>query len=78
MEAIREIKKVKNHQVLIDLPNIYENEEVEIIIQPVLNKKRKETFFDLLLDGPVWTKEEVESFEENLQKGYNSWKLEKN
>ena len=77
MEAIREIRKVKNHQVLIDLPNIYENEKVEIIILPILNKKRKETLSDLLLDGPVWTEEEIENFEDNLQKGYDNWKLEK-
>ena len=77
MEVIREIKKVKNHQVLIDLPNIYENEEVEIIILPLKNKKRDESFSELLLKGPVWSEKEVESFEENLQKGYANWKLRK-
>ncbi len=32
MEAIRTLKKVKNHQVLINLPHEYENAEVEIIV----------------------------------------------
>ncbi len=76
MEAIREIKKVRNHQVLIDLPNNYENEDVEIIILPLMNKKRQKTLSDLLLDGPVWSKKEVKNFEENLQEGYTNWKLE--
>jgi hypothetical protein len=47
MEAIREIKKVKNHQVIVDLPARFKNVEVEVIILPVgvqqvtLNGKRE-------------------------------------
>ncbi len=70
MEAIRQIKKVKNHQVSIDLPETYENEEVEVIILPVFNQKINESFSDLLLKGPVWTEKEVKTFKENLLKGY--------
>ena len=75
MEAIREIKKVKNHKVLINLPHIYENKEVEIIILPILNRTKNNTLSDLLSQGPVWTEQEVKNFEDNLQKGYKDWKL---
>ncbi len=75
MDTIREIKKVKNHQVLIDLPEDYENEEIEIIILPLTRKYRDNTLSELLLKGPVWTEQEVKDFNDNIHKGYKNWKL---
>ncbi len=47
MEAIREIKKVRNHRITVDLPARFKNIEVEVIVLPVnvqqvkLNGKRE-------------------------------------
>ena len=42
MEAIREIKKVKNNQITVDLPARFKNIEVEIIVLP-LGKNQEKT-----------------------------------
>lgn len=34
MTAIREFTKVKNHQIIIDMPKNFDYEEVEVIIMP--------------------------------------------
>ncbi len=75
MQAIREIKKVKDHQVIITLPPSFETEEVEVIVFPVPAKikkppEKKETLQEFLLHGPTWSKEEVKSFEKTIRERY--------
>ena len=41
MEAIREIKKVKNNQITMDLPARFKNAKVEIIVLPLELKNGK-------------------------------------
>ena len=74
MEAIREIQKVKNHQVLIKLPDSYENKDVEIIVFPII-KKEKSGLLDLLLQGPVWSDDDVQTFDDIIKKGYQNWTI---
>ena len=38
MEVIREIKTIKNKELIINLPDDFLNKEVEIIIAPLLEK----------------------------------------
>lgn len=75
MEAIRLIKKVMNHQVLVDVPELNEDQEVEVIIIPHLSYNGESSLPQLLLNGPVWSPEEVKDFEENVQEGYASWTI---
>ncbi len=42
MEVIREIKTIKNKELIINLPDDFLNKEVEIIIAPLLEKSRIE------------------------------------
>ncbi len=52
MYAIKELATVKNHQVVLGLPDFFdENEEVEVI---VLSKKRSQ------LDYDFWSDDELE------------------
>ena len=41
MEAIREIKKVRGHQITVDLPARFKNRDVEIIVLPIKVKHKK-------------------------------------
>jgi len=42
MEVIREIKTIKNKELIINLPDDFLNKEVEIIIAPLLEKSKVE------------------------------------
>jgi hypothetical protein len=49
MEAIRTTQRVKNHQISVHVPDIYENAEVEVIVVLMDSKNqtsgnKKETF----------------------------------
>jgi hypothetical protein len=35
MEAIREVKKIIDHKVIVDLPESFRGKEVEVIILPI-------------------------------------------
>ncbi|MEQ8172453.1 MAG: hypothetical protein ABRQ38_26460 [Candidatus Eremiobacterota bacterium] len=63
MQAIREFKRVEHGQIIIDLPEDFTSEEVEVIILPMENKKneieRKERLRNLLLNGPTINKNTV-------------------
>lgn len=49
MEAIREIKRIKDNELTINLPDEFLNKKVEIIILPLIEKKniedKKSSFF---------------------------------
>ncbi|MGD2092295.1 MAG: hypothetical protein PVH61_39370 [Candidatus Aminicenantes bacterium] len=42
MEVIREIKTIKNKELIINLPDDFLNKEVEITIAPLLEKSKVE------------------------------------
>ena len=42
MDVIREIKTIKNKELIINLPDDFLNKEVEIIIAPLLEKSKIE------------------------------------
>ena len=75
MEAIRTIKKVMNHQILIDVPEFLEEQEVEIIIFPHSSYNGGSSLSQLLLNGPVWSKKDVQDFEQSIQRGYENWTI---
>jgi len=75
MEAIRTIKKVVNHQLLIDLPDSFEEKEVEVIIFPINGEPKPTKLSELLLKGPVWSEDDISNFETDMQRGYTKWKI---
>lgn len=79
MQAIREFKRVEHGQIIIDLPENFTSEEVEVIILPVENKKseieRKKRLRNLLLKGPVINENTVKEIEE-LKTWYKEWKIQ--
>ncbi len=81
MQAIREIIEVKNHQVLIQLPDSFEAKEVEVIVlpaEPQASKKDRDKaeLLEFLLNGPTWSEEDVKHFEKTIQEGWKQWKIE--
>lgn len=78
MKILREIKKVTNNKVLINLPDNFSADRVEIIVVPILNKKRKNRskLRDLLLNGPTFSKKEIEDFK-NPGLWMRKWGLKK-
>ena len=81
MKAIRQVKEVKNHQVLIKLPEDFGNKEVEVIILPlnIIDKeklKAREKFLKFLLNGPTLSAGEIEKIEA-MQREFNQWPIEK-
>jgi hypothetical protein len=39
MEAIREVKKIIDHKIVVDLPKSFKGKEVEVIILPLNHSK---------------------------------------
>ena len=81
MKAIRQVKEVKNHQVLIELPENFGNKNVEVIILPlnIMNKEKikdREKFLKFLLNGPTLSPEEIQRIEA-MQREFNQWTIEK-
>ena len=81
MEVIRQVKEVKNHQVLIKLPGDFKDKKVEIIILPLntIDKgkiRNKDIFLKFLLNGPTLSAEEIQKIEE-MQREFNQWTIEK-
>jgi hypothetical protein len=53
MEALREIRKVKNGEITIKVPDDFNETEVEILILPLNgDKDEKPSFKDFLLNCP--------------------------
>jgi len=81
MKAIRQVKEVKNHQVLVRLPEDFGNKEVEVIIIPLneIDKKKlsaRKKFLKFLLSGPTLSPEEIQRIEA-MQREFNQWPIEK-
>lgn len=67
MQAIREIKKIKDKKIVVNLPEDFQAKEVEVIILPVVHKKRKkrsQKVSALLLKGPLLSKREIENIKD--------------
>ena len=75
MEPIRTIIKVVNHQLSIELPEGFEEKKVEVIILPHTPAENKQSLFDVLLAGPVWSVDEVKQLEATIQRGYRNWTI---
>lgn len=68
MTAIREFIKVKNHKVIVNLPNNFDSDEVEVIIMP--KAEDKNTFNTLKGIGKIgFTSQSFESDNED----YSTW-----
>ena len=68
MEAIRTRTTIKNHQLLIQVPQTFEDTEVEVIVlrlepQPKNQRKNNEQFLEFLRTGPTWSEEEIQEVE---------------
>ncbi len=63
MEAIKRIEKIKNGQIVIDLPPDFEAKEVEVTILPLKPVPSKKELLELLLNAPTLTEKELEEFE---------------
>jgi hypothetical protein len=79
MEAIRYFEKVKSNQLLINLPNDFKEDFVEIIILPIANDILKSESFDnkefqqKLMEAPDMNDEEYNEFIEK-KNSFNQWK----
>ena len=81
MKAIRQVREVKNHQILVRLPEDFGNKKVEVIILPLneIDKeklKAREKFLKFLLNGPTLCPEEIQRIEA-MQREFNQWTIEK-
>lgn len=76
MQALREIKEIKDKKIVIDLPERFKAKEIEIIILPIVRKgKRKmKKVNELLLKGPVLSKKEIEKIK-GVENWFNEWKV---
>jgi hypothetical protein len=70
MQAIREIKEIKDKKIVINLPERFKAKEAEIIILPIIQKgeKKMKKISELLLKGPVLSNKEIEEI-----KGVEDW-----
>jgi len=82
MEALRNIYTVENHRIVIDLPESFNYNSVEIIILPIeKQKKNKNIDYDKnerlkkLLSISVWNDEDILPIIET-QNFINQWKIE--
>lgn len=75
MEIIRAIKKVVNHQVVVDVPKTFEDKEVKVFVFSHTPQNGDSSLSQLLLKGPTWSKEKVQEFEAHLKEGYSNWNL---
>ena len=77
MQAIREIKKIKDKKIVVNLPENFQAKEVEVIIPPVVHKKGKKQspkVSDLLLKVPLLSQREIENIK-GIQGWFDKWKV---
>lgn len=77
MQALREIKNVKDRKVVIDLPDDFRSEKVEVIVLPYVQKDTEtKKLSEILMEGPVLEEDDIKAFlavREDMKK----WKPEK-
>ena len=78
MQVIREIKKIKDKKIVVDIPEDFQGKKVEIIILPVAhkNKKRLLKLSGILLKGPSLNRKEIENIK-GIQYWLREWKVPK-
>ena len=76
MDVIREIVKVKDHRIVIDLPENLEFDKAEVIIQPLENSSSDFDMRAFLLKGPVLSSAEIKSIKD-VRKDFKEWNLNK-
>jgi hypothetical protein len=81
MKAVREIKQIKDHKVIIELENDFDDgDEVEVIILPLSKKDKRERLKKLLLSGPTLTNDELSCVENEIgqvKDWIKEWNIEK-
>ncbi len=83
MEALRNIYKVENNRIIIDLPQSFNHKEVEVIIMPFLKyqiiekckQQNKQKQIENLLSVSVWKDDDIKQIYES-QNIINKWKIE--
>ena len=78
MQVIREIKKIKDKKIVVDIPEDFQAKKVEIIILPVAhkNKKRLLKLSGILLKGSLLNRKEIENIK-GIQYWLREWKVPK-
>lgn len=79
MEALKTSATVKNRQITIDLPDYFEDEEVEVIVLSAttdVERKhvQKNVFLEFLRNGPILSDEEIQRIDE-VKKEFQTWML---
>ncbi|MBI5633135.1 MAG: hypothetical protein HZA15_06625 [Nitrospirae bacterium] len=75
MQAIREIKSVKGKKIIIDLPEDFRDQKVEVIVLPFAEEtEKKRNLNSLLMDGPTLTDEEIRQFM-TVREDMKRWKI---
>ena len=80
MEAIKTTQRVKNHQISVYLPDMYENAEVEVIVllmdsNSQKSDSKKEAFLQFLRNGPTLSDEELQQIE-MVQQELKTWTVQ--
>ena len=80
MEALKRITTVKNRQVLIEVPDYFEEKEVEVIVltaEPGAKHQQhdKKKFLEILRNGPTLSEEELQKIDE-VKKEFRNWTLD--
>lgn len=70
MQAIREIKKVTERKVTIDIPEDFDANEVEVIVMPYNDVKEKEQDVDFSKYFGVM---DIENVDEEIDSIRNEW-----
>lgn len=73
MNALRFFSIIKDKKITIDIPPDFISKNVEIIILPLQPKKKN--IEDLLLEGPVWSEEDIANIKA-MRKEFKNWKIE--
>jgi len=75
MQAIREIRSVKGKKIIIDLPEDFRDQKVEVIVLPYAEEAGKmKNLHSLLMDGPTLTDEEIKQFM-TVREDMKRWKI---
>lgn len=73
MQVHKQIKKVKNRKITIDIPENLDGEEVEVVIIPI-DKISQKKLKGLLLSGPTLSEKEIEEYEQ-VSKWIREWRI---
>jgi hypothetical protein len=79
MEAIRTRTTIKDHHLSIQVPQTFEDSEVEVIILRLEPLSRSQTqdrnqFLEFLRNGPTWSEEEIQEIEA-VHKEFTQWTI---